>query len=99
MIRLIVVTLCAAMGVAVADTPPPSPKDEKAGTDETLQNGATGARPWANGVPDTEQKAALAPREIGRRAVHRADVVHRHRARRAEARPRPRQVEATPFLS
>jgi len=57
MIRFIVVILCAAMGVAVADTP--SPKDEKAGTDETLQDGATGERPWAAGVSNAEQKAAL----------------------------------------
>jgi len=60
MTKYIVVILCAAMGVAAADGPAsPAPKDEKAGTDETLQNGATGERPWAVGVSAAEQKAAL----------------------------------------
>src|SRR5690242_10179543 len=56
----IALILCAAIGVAAADAPPPpTPKDEKAGVDETLNNGA-GTRPWAAGVSDGEQKAALA---------------------------------------
>jgi tetratricopeptide (TPR) repeat protein len=45
-----------------APIPPPTPAPgEKAGTDETLQNGAGDKdRPWAAGVPSTEQQAALA---------------------------------------
>ncbi len=35
-----------------------APKDEKAGTNETLQNGGA-ERPWATGVSDGEQKIAL----------------------------------------
>jgi hypothetical protein len=59
MTRVIVCTLCVAAGIAAAD-PAPAVPGEKAGTDETLQIGATSDRPWANGVPDSEQKAALA---------------------------------------
>jgi hypothetical protein len=56
------------MRVAAADTPTPAPPPaptptppgEKAGTDETLQTGtAVGDRPWATGVSEAEQKAAL----------------------------------------
>ncbi len=45
------------------DAPAPDPKTgtaEKAGTNETLQNGGADARPWANGVSMPEQQAALA---------------------------------------
>ncbi len=45
------------------DAPPPDPKTgtaEKAGTNETLQNGGADVRPWANGVSVPEQQAALA---------------------------------------
>ena len=38
--------------------PDKKPKDEKAGKDETLQNGGI-ERPWAKGVPAAEQAAAL----------------------------------------
>jgi hypothetical protein len=47
----IVLMACAS---AYADTPK---SDEKAGTNETLQNGGD-ARPWANAVSAAEQKAA-----------------------------------------
>jgi len=57
MTKLILVFSCAAMGVAAAD--PATPKDEKADVNETLQNGTTGDRPWAAGVPPAEQKLAL----------------------------------------
>ena len=39
---------------------PATPKtDEKAGTNETLQQGATDTRPWAQGVPPEKQASAL----------------------------------------
>ena len=47
------VVLCST--AAIADTK----TNEKAGSDESLQKGATGDRPWANGVPEAEQQAAL----------------------------------------
>ena len=69
MTRRIVMMLAVWMGTASAQpapapTPAPAPapnapKDEKAGKDETLQNGG-GERPWAKGVAESEQKAALA---------------------------------------
>ncbi len=49
---LLVLIICTS---AHADTPK---SDEKAGTNETLQNGGE-SRPWAIGVTETEQKAAL----------------------------------------
>jgi hypothetical protein len=49
----LVLIACAS---AYADTPK---NDEKAGTNETLQNGGD-ARPWANAVSDADQKAATA---------------------------------------
>src|SRR5947209_4560930 len=56
------VGLCLAMGTAAADdTPPPAPNTttaEKAGTNESLQNGGD-ARPWAAGVAQAEQQKAL----------------------------------------
>src|SRR3982751_969939 len=60
------VLLCS--GLATAQTPaPPAPgdqkpggtkTDEKANTDENLQQGS-GERPWAAGVPQDKQKRAL----------------------------------------
>jgi hypothetical protein len=55
--KLIVVALCAGVGIAVADDAPQKP-NEKAGKDETLQNGGD-VRPWAQGVSQVEQKKAL----------------------------------------
>lgn len=53
-----------ASPLASADTPlpqaPQTPKtDEKAGTNESLQNGADQERPWAKGVAEADQKTAL----------------------------------------
>lgn len=62
MTKLIAITLCMAVATAAAQPAPDAPKkgtDEKAGKDETLQNGGS-ERPWASGVSDSEQKAALA---------------------------------------
>jgi hypothetical protein len=60
--RIVMVIGLAAGAVraqpAPAEPAPPS-KDERAGQDESLPNG-DGARPWAQGVSDAEQKAALA---------------------------------------
>ncbi len=58
MTKLIVVALCAGVGIAAADDAPQKP-NEKAGSNETLQNGGE-SRPWAVGVSEAEQKAALA---------------------------------------
>jgi tetratricopeptide (TPR) repeat protein len=60
---MIAVGLCLAMaGTAVADDTTPAPQDnstkEKAGTNESLQNGGD-TRPWAAGVTVTNQQAAL----------------------------------------
>src|SRR6476659_107119 len=55
--KLIVVALCAGVGIAAADDAPQKP-NEKAGKDETLQNGGD-VRPWAQGVSQPEQQAAL----------------------------------------
>ncbi len=58
--------LCSGVALAQAPTPTPDPKkpslpktDEKAGKDESLQNGASGERPWAQGVPPEKQRIAL----------------------------------------
>lgn len=72
MIKAIVrvgLSLVLCSGVVLAQAPAPDPKDpkkpalpktdEKAGKDETLQNGASGERPWAAGVPPEKQRAAL----------------------------------------
>lgn len=59
--KLIVVALCVGVGTAAADDspqPPPQKPSEKAGTDESLQNGGE-VRPWAQGVSAAEQQAAL----------------------------------------
>jgi hypothetical protein len=58
--KLIVVALCAGVGIAAADDAPQKPDkpNEKAGKDETLQNGGD-VRPWAQGVSQAEQQAAL----------------------------------------
>jgi hypothetical protein len=58
--KLIVVALCAGVGIAAADDAPQKPDkpNEKAGKDETLQNGGD-VRPWAQGVSAAEQQAAL----------------------------------------
>jgi hypothetical protein len=55
--KLIVVALCVGVGTAAADDAPQKP-NEKAGKDETLQNGGD-VRPWAQGVAQPEQKRAL----------------------------------------
>ncbi|HUJ59678.1 MAG TPA: hypothetical protein VLX92_14335 [Kofleriaceae bacterium] len=52
-IASLVVALCATAHAQQA------PKDEKAGSNESLQNGTAGDRPWARGVADSEQQAAL----------------------------------------
>src|SRR5438128_85746 len=61
MTRFIAITMWVATAVAQAQpAPEPAPKGEKAGTDETLQTGTAAAeRPWAHGVAEAEQKAAL----------------------------------------
>jgi tetratricopeptide (TPR) repeat protein len=61
--------LCSGIALAQAPTPtppapdpkkpPPTKTDEKAGKDESLQNGSTGDRPWAAGVSPDKQHAAL----------------------------------------
>ena len=59
--KLIVVALCVCVGTAAADDPPPEPPQkpsEKAGTNESLQNGGD-VRPWAQGVSQAEQQQAL----------------------------------------
>jgi hypothetical protein len=59
--KLIVVALCLGVGIAAADDAPPSPPqkpNEKAGNNESLQNGGD-VRPWAQGVSQLEQQAAL----------------------------------------
>lgn len=58
--KLIVVALCAGVGIAAADDAPQKPDkpNEKAGKDETLQNGGD-VRPWAQGVSQPEQQSAL----------------------------------------
>ena len=58
--KLIVVALCAGVGIAAADDAPQKPDkpSEKAGSNETLQNGGD-VRPWAQGVSQAEQQAAL----------------------------------------
>jgi tetratricopeptide (TPR) repeat protein len=62
--------VCLALGIASADTPTPpqgqgsgagsaaNSTSEKAGTNESLQNGGD-TRPWAAGVSQAEQKQAL----------------------------------------
>jgi len=57
MTKLMVMVIGFAATAAYAE-PQAAPKDEKAGKDESLQNGG-GSRPWAQGVPETEQKAAF----------------------------------------
>lgn len=57
--KLIVVALCVGVGTAAADDPAKTPQSsEKAGTNESLQNGGD-VRPWAQGVSPAQQKAAL----------------------------------------
>ena len=57
--KLIVVALCVGVGTAAADDTAKTPQNnEKAGTNETLQNGGD-VRPWAQGVSASEQQAAL----------------------------------------
>jgi hypothetical protein len=57
--KLIVVALCVGVGTAAADDATKTPQNnEKAGTNESLQNGGD-VRPWAQGVSQAEQKAAL----------------------------------------
>jgi tetratricopeptide (TPR) repeat protein len=57
--KLIVVALCVGVGTAAADDTAKTPQNnEKAGTNETLQNGGD-VRPWAQGVSTSEQQAAL----------------------------------------
>jgi hypothetical protein len=65
MMKLIVsvcaVAMAAASAAADPDAPAPTPtgpQDEKAGANETLQNGGI-ERPWATGVAQTEQQSAL----------------------------------------
>jgi hypothetical protein len=53
--HLIALGIVLSTAVATADTK----TTEKAGSDESLQKGATGDRPWANGVPEAQQQAAL----------------------------------------
>lgn len=55
MIKAMVLGACLVASAAYADDKKPS---EQAGTDESLQNGGDN-RPWAAGVSDAEQKAAL----------------------------------------
>ena len=50
-------------------------------------------RPGVGGAVLVQQEAALAAGEIGRRAVHRADVMDGDRAGLAESRQRARQVD------
>ena len=53
--------LCIGTTALAQPAPPPEkPVPEKAGTNETLQNGNDAERPWAKGVSDAEQKLALA---------------------------------------
>jgi tetratricopeptide (TPR) repeat protein len=59
MLKAIAIAIALAAVTAHAQ-PAPGPAPEKAGTDETLQNGIDAARPWASGVKATEQQAALA---------------------------------------
>ncbi len=49
----------AALAQPTPPTPPQKPAPEKAGNNETLQNGAESERPWAKGVSESEQKLAL----------------------------------------
>jgi len=59
--KLIVVALCLGVGTAAADDapqPPPQKPNEKAGSNESLQNGGD-VRPWAQGVSQPEQQQAL----------------------------------------
>jgi tetratricopeptide (TPR) repeat protein len=63
MLKAIAIAIALAAVTAHAQPAPEDPKDpkaEKAGTDESLQNGIDAARPWASGVKPTEQQAALA---------------------------------------
>src|SRR3954463_10623282 len=59
---MIAMGLCLAMGTAAGnDKPPPAPNTttpEKAGTNESLQNGGD-TRPWAVGVAVADQQKAL----------------------------------------
>ena len=66
--KLIAYAVCMGCALATAnaqpakdDKPPPGdkPPGEKAGSNETLQNGGE-SRPWAIGVSEVQQKAALA---------------------------------------
>jgi tetratricopeptide (TPR) repeat protein len=60
--KAIAIAIALAASAAYAQPAPPAPYQphEKAGNDESLQNGAEKERPWATGVPTTEQQAALA---------------------------------------
>jgi tetratricopeptide (TPR) repeat protein len=60
--KAIAIAIALAASAAYAQPTPPAPDQphEKAGNDESLQNGAEKDRPWAAGVPTTEQQAALA---------------------------------------
>ncbi|HEY1549353.1 MAG TPA: PEGA domain-containing protein [Kofleriaceae bacterium] len=60
--KAIAIAIALATSAAYAQPAPPATPDqphEKAGNDESLQNGAEKERPWAAGVPTTEQQAAL----------------------------------------
>jgi tetratricopeptide (TPR) repeat protein len=49
----------AALAQPTPPTPPAKPAPEKAGANESLQNGDETERPWAKGVSESEQKLAL----------------------------------------
>ncbi|MFN0245856.1 MAG: hypothetical protein ACKV2T_03040 [Kofleriaceae bacterium] len=60
---------------APAPTPTPAPKpdtpkDEKAGTNESLQHGATDERPWAAGVSQDRQASALKFFHLGNKELN-----------------------------
>ena len=59
--KAIAIAIALAASAAYAQpSPAPAPDPhEKAGTNESLQNGSDASRPWANGVKPTEQQAAL----------------------------------------
>ncbi|HEY3805763.1 MAG TPA: PEGA domain-containing protein [Kofleriaceae bacterium] len=59
--KAIAIAIALAASAAYAQpTSQPTGDHEKAGANETLQNGADASRPWANGVKASEQQAALA---------------------------------------